>query len=71
MILCIEETVAAFYQQKEHEGYERLGTVLEGLMVMQDSLLTEKLLMAMEALERKDSVLLADILNYEIKPRIR
>ena len=70
LVIKIEEIVDLFYQQKEHEGYEKLGNLLGELILISRPLFSEKLLMAMTALENRDVVLLADILNYEIKPML-
>lgn len=71
LIREIEEVVNAFYQRKDKEGYEKLNGVLGKLMQVNNPLLVEKLMLALSALEKRDTVLLADILNYEIKVLLR
>lgn len=78
----IEKATELFYQQKNKKGYIKfeetlnlLSSILNSvinekhidLMVVIDELNT-KLAEAMEALEEGDTILLADILKYEICP---
>lgn len=74
------------YQQKTAKGYEALNGTLEKIMNIADRLfsisgnnpdffdgptLVESLSFAMKAMEEKDSVLLADILVYEIAGQLQ
>lgn len=79
----IEETTALFYQQKLSEGFRKLMPTLNLLTQAIDAIYTYKaegkeleldteglmntLKDAMHALEEKDTVLLSDILTYEVK----
>lgn len=87
VILSIEETTTFFYQQKDKEGYEKLNESLAAIGLAMDvihKLSTENerfvtiekninsyLNNAMEALAIKDSILLADILLYEIAEQFK
>ncbi len=77
----IVEVADCLYQEKLNMGYEKLNITLNNIMKVADSLfalskenklsfeekrLIENLTNAMKAMEEKDSVLLADILVYEI-----
>ena len=70
----IEETTDLFYQQKVNEAYESFIQLLPQISVFAESLSEEEkreellgvLAPALEALEQKDSILLADILQYEL-----
>lgn len=77
----LQETVDLFYQQKKNEALKKLDTVLAQVMTAIDTLftykgehsdfsldeakLTEALKDAMDALQKGDHVLLADILQYD------
>lgn len=79
-INSIDEVTELFYQQKDKEGYVKFEETLNFLVLILDSMendkegnfnidhqgFNEKLVEAMKALEEKDTVLLADILKYEI-----
>ncbi len=83
-IQSIEDTTVCFYQNNEKEGYRRLGDTLQGLdevigeaeligrdgevFILDGDRVLEHLKEAVEALEQKDTLLLADILQYEITP---
>ena len=87
VILSIEETTTFFYQQKDKEGYEKLNESLTAIGLAMDIIhklsagnerfvAVEKningyLNDAMEALAMKDSILLADILLYEIAEQFK
>ncbi len=78
----IDQVTELFYQQKEQEGYGALNALLADLVASIDVLYQYKqqheeisfdeqefqaaLVDAMNALEEKDAVLLADILKYDI-----
>jgi hypothetical protein len=77
----INEITDLLYQQKLQEGYVILNRSLGNIMIIMediyqlrqirelpfdDNSMIDKLKSAMEAMEKKDSVLLADILIYEI-----
>jgi molecular chaperone GrpE (heat shock protein) len=76
----IEQVADLFYQQKDKDGYEILEGTLNLLVLLFDKLVNNKdvlvniseeqfnanLAEAMRALEKKDTILLADILKYEI-----
>jgi hypothetical protein len=79
---AIEEVTLLFYQQKTKEGYNKLEAVLtdiSGVIELLYALKKEELYRtnemleilraAMAALEKKDLILLSDILNYELKDR--
>jgi hypothetical protein len=79
----IEETTALFYQQKTEDGYQRLQATLEGIIGSVDQLYTQDnvqannsndilniLNTAMAALENKDTILLSDILKYDLKQEL-
>lgn len=77
----IEEVVELFYQQKLQEALDKFQVVISGMMTAIDTLFTYKaenegfeideikitntLKDAMKALEDRDMVLLADILQYD------
>jgi len=76
-----ENVTALFYQQKQQEGYQRLIGLIDELTIIVELLESKKnnleiaekynkllysLKDIMEALVNRDSVLLADILNYDI-----
>ena len=69
-----------FYLQKQAEGYTLLDEVLKDLGTVMDAMIlagfdVTKILnvlgMAMDALEKRDSILLADILQYEVKEQLQ
>lgn len=78
----IDHVTELFYQQKEQEGYSALNDLLSNLATSIDVLYQYKqqheeiafdeqefqaaLVDAMNALEEKDTVLLADVLKYDI-----
>lgn len=78
----IDSTTELFYQQKEQEAYNALDLLLAELVTNVDALYKYKLqnkdflfdvkdfqmslVDAMNALEEKDTVLLADVLKYDI-----
>lgn len=82
-IQSIEQTVELFYQQKNEEGFKQLDYTLTMLIkVMNDifayqsaghsigideNQLVQVLAEAMKAMEVKDTVLLSDILQYDLK----
>lgn len=76
----IEKVTGLFYQQKANEGFKETNILIGMLMELEQIMngtdydvsewargLTE----AMEALESKDTVLFADILQYDIADQIR
>lgn len=76
----IDKVIGLFYDHKEKEGYQETNVLIGMLMELDAELaggqasaaewmrgLTE----AMEALEQKDTVLFADILQYDIAEQIR
>jgi hypothetical protein len=82
-INAIDRTTQLFYQQNIPEGYQELETTLvqltqtineiftyksEGNQIdIEESQLIQSLNEAMKALEEKDTTLLSDILQYELK----
>lgn len=82
----IDNVTDMFYQQKEKEAYLLLDDVLKDMMSLVEELLicqkseknqtydieglTVVLKEALSALERRDSILVADILKYEIKKKL-
>lgn len=82
-ISSIEETTTLFYQQKTEEGYQRLQTTLEKIVGCVDQLYQQNnnqannserifsiLSTSMTALENKDTILLSDILRYDLKQEL-
>lgn len=77
----VKEGVALFYQQKTGEALQQFGVVLEKVMTMVDTLFQYKeehdefpideekvkssLTEALAALEEKDMILFADIIQYD------
>ncbi len=77
----IQKTTELFYTQREAEGYQAFGILLEPMATLIDRLFREQaasgkpefeqaeiarlLNEAMNAMEARDSVLLADILQYD------
>lgn len=81
LIRDIIDATDDLYQEKLKQGYQKLNATLSGIMQMADELFLlsrqkqlvfdqqrylSSLTNAMEAMEAKDSVLLSDILVYEI-----
>lgn len=82
-VQAIEATTVCFYQNKTSEGYRRLDDTLLRLgevmtevgqyrqqgndVALDETETMNKLTEALKALEMKDTLLLADILEYEIK----
>lgn len=82
-IQSIERTTDIFYQQKNKQGYKELENTLALLTQTMNEIFTYKLeghevgidenqliqvlTEAMKAIEVKDTVLLSDILQYELK----
>jgi len=77
----IELTADFFYKQKSFGGYQVLISVIDDLMVLASELkafsdhaevilvyqeLAEKLQEITEAMEQKDTILIADMLKYDI-----
>lgn len=75
IMLGIEATSTCFYQQKVKEGFEYLNETLKSISMGVEFILTQDtsnkimkvLLSAMEALEVKDTILLSDIILYDLK----
>lgn len=83
-IIAIEENSVLFYQQKNKDGYEMLDNTLkilikaaDGILVTQkeksgsyidDKKLNAILVNAMNAIESGDTILLTDILCFDLKP---
>jgi hypothetical protein len=82
----INEVSSYLYQQKLNQGYTKLNITLGNIMSVLDEIfsytkdnnisfdenrLNTNLMLAMGALEEKDSVLLADILVYEIAEQLK
>ncbi len=83
---AIGKTTELFYTQREAEGYRAFGELLEPMAGLLDSLFSVKasqgkpefdekelvrlLTEAVNAMEAKDSVLLADILQYDFLDRM-
>lgn len=75
-----------FYQRQDKEAYSKLDTVIEKLSALMEQLLTDyqsnpqvvascnqmlsSFAEALQALQIKDTILLADILTFEIKERL-
>lgn len=82
-ILAIDRTADLFYQDKENLGYKDMENTLfvignaiesineyysqqeQGPIIMKE--VNEILMKAMKAMEDKDSLLLSDVLQYELK----
>lgn len=84
IILLISETTDFFYQQKDKEGYDKLNITLGKLMdftiQLQNHLedldfdndkFNSDLMEVMNSLETKDTVMLSDILVYEITEQLQ
>lgn len=76
IIAHIDTITEALYQQKTVEAYEMLGNFItllmnelktENLKVKETEEFNAILSSAMNAMENQDGVLLADILNYELR----
>lgn len=79
VIECLGNVTALFYQNKITEGYQRLeelfaslsilldGLYQDGTMEAEDTSVLEILKEVMGAMEQKDSLLVADLLEYELK----
>jgi uncharacterized protein (UPF0297 family) len=79
----IDNTTLLFYQQKNEAGYEQLdnlvGMIMQGMndifllkangynILLQENQLNQALLKSMKAMEAKDTILLSDILCYDVK----
>lgn len=80
---AIEETTTLFYQQKNQEGYQLLNHTLTVLIQVVNEIFTikqenntidideQKLNLvlgdAMVAIEQKDTILLSDLLNFDLR----
>ena len=78
ILLSIEKVAELLYQENETEAYEGLTGLIRQLAKASEQI-TEKesqgdfilaLKMALDAMEEKDHTLLADVLLYEVKPRL-
>jgi hypothetical protein len=84
VIHSIETVTELFYTQKETEGYDQLNKTIDGISKSMELLLEDfegeqvpdsyleiinYLQEAFSAIEARDTILLADILQYEIKER--
>ena len=83
-IQSIEDNTLLFYQQKEKEGYEKLESTLATLIQTTNGILETKsknndiyidekvlnsiLSNAMNAIKLRDTILLSDILYFDLKP---
>lgn len=83
VIELIQVTTDSFYQQKDNHGYNTLNIMLGRLMNVIDELnqikeeiefdknqFNENLRETLNALENKDTVLLSDLLVYEVKEQL-
>lgn len=74
----LEHVTELFYQQKSKEGYEKLQILLADISLYvsnvqdeeQQQELLETLTEALNAMEEKDTTLLADILKYELLEKL-
>lgn len=86
LINTIEETNILFYQQKNGEAYQKLLIIIDDLLVIVDTInngisnhtynltdisLNGILEEVIRALEEKDPVLVADILQYELTEQLK
>lgn len=87
VILSIEGVTTFFYQQKDKEGYDKFNETITAIGTAMDEIhkhsagselfsaiennINDYLNCAMEALVIKDSILLADILLYEIAEQFK
>lgn len=79
IIQLIGDVTTLFYQNKINEGYQRLETLIniiditmaelhsEDIVKIEKRNITTILADAMKAMEQQDALLLADILEYELK----
>lgn len=76
----IDRVTDKFYLQKPAEGYVLLDEVLKDLGGVMDAMILagsdvtnilNVLTIAMDALQKQDSILLADILQYEVKEQLQ
>ncbi|QHQ60676.1 hypothetical protein Ana3638_07740 [Anaerocolumna sedimenticola] len=82
----MNEITELLYQQKSKEGYVLLNGTLGKIMILMDTIskiktekehlfdierLNNNLKAALDAMEIKDNVMLADILNYEIAEQLK
>ncbi len=79
IIQSIEETTTLFYQNKMQIGYQKLEELISSIdlamvelsemdiKILEEGKLTSILTEAMNAMEHQDALLLADILEYELK----
>lgn len=83
VIELIQVTTDSFYQQKENNAYNTLNIMLGKLMNVMDELnhinedidfdenqFNENLRETLKALEDKDTVLVSDLLVYEVKEQL-
>lgn len=86
-IQIVENTARLFYQQKNREGYQELDNTVGQIMntveqiliyqretktrIFEDQILNIVLAEAMNALEKKDLVLFADLLVFEVNDILR
>lgn len=85
LIQSIEEVTELFYKQKEQEGYQNLNQIIPLISEVMEYLITRDegdtiseqnkeiidcLDQAMHAMEARDTILLADILQYELKEKL-
>lgn len=75
----ISNVADLFYQDKIHEGYDNLEKLLgelsltveilyqEGILSAEDTSILDILKEIMSAMEQKDTLLIADMLEYELK----
>lgn len=82
-ISTMEQTTALFYQQKNKEGYQLLDSALQDIMQavsliskiktktnqiqIEEQKLNNTLGNAMKAIEQGDTVLLSDILHFDLR----
>lgn len=80
----IDELVELFYQQKNEEAYGKLNIALADFIYIIEMIqkqgdekaqenagdLNDALKQALEAMEQKDNILLADILKYEVMEKL-
>lgn len=79
-LLCeeLEQVTELFYQQKSKEGYEKLQELLADISLYVSGVeddakqqeLLETLTEALDAMEQRDTTLLADILKYELLEKL-
>lgn len=74
----IKETTELLYQENMQEGYEKLSATLHHLTSLtsditdeaEQNAFVEVLKPALEAMEEMDMTLLADVLQYELIPKL-